>query len=205
MSTLLAKPVVKSEVLAFKAKLVATSEAFAFKAKLVATSVVLAFDAKLVVTSEAFAFKAKLVATSVVFALEARLVVVANELKSWSPVFVPVMFDKIDKYASVIYLLSIEVAISEVVSEIAGPTFPFTVVTVPGATISTQFNNVEAGNALKTKLLLKSVRIAKLPVIVTGNASIAASLETTSTRENEIAGICTDGIFPSAPNVAIPL
>ena len=37
------------------------------------------------------------------------------------------------------------------------------------------------------------------------SANIAASLTTTSTVENEIAGICAEGIFPSAPNDATPL
>ena len=35
---------------------------------------------------------------------------------------------------------------SAVVSEIVGPVCPLTVVTVPGATISTQFTKLDAGN-----------------------------------------------------------
>ncbi len=47
--------------------------------------------AKLVVTSAALALVAKLVVTSAVFALVASCVVVANPLRSWSPVLVPVI------------------------------------------------------------------------------------------------------------------
>jgi hypothetical protein len=49
------------------------------------------FPASPIVTSVVFALLANEVVTSAVLALPASAVVVANPLKSWSPVFVPVM------------------------------------------------------------------------------------------------------------------
>ena len=61
-----------------------------------------------------------------------------------------------------------------VVKTTLGPAEPFTLVTELGVANSIQFDNVLAGNALKTKFLLTSVLIAILPATALDKPNIAA-------------------------------